>query len=662
MQRNTRMKRRYINGFNGLRALGVIAVILYHLNPDVFRGGYLGVPIFMVLSGYLITDHLLADLRQKGHYDYRGFWLRRIKRLYPTLITMLMATAGYIVLFQRDLLANLHRIVGTNLIYLYNWWQIFNGQSYFERFANNESPFTHLWTLSIEGQFYLLWPLLVLGIWRWSKKKKATVFWTSIGLAVVSAGLMALLFNPSADPSRIYYGTDTRAFSILLGCALAVVWPSGELRDKLAVADRIGIDLIGLVGFAGMVWLTLALDARSSWLYRGGMVLFSLFTVLLVAVVAHPGADWDRLLTNPLFNWLGSRSYGIYLYQFPVMIFFESRMRNIADHPILYPVIEVILILLLSEASYRFIERPLARFDYRQTWTWVKTLFTTPNNRGMLRQRFVAGIMSLIMILGLIGVIQAPSVRANTADHSDLAKTIKKNAAQTKKENAKIAAAARSSAAESRKAASDKSLSESLSISASKSSAAEESEAAKNPVNQDLEKYGLTQVQLHAAQNLQITGIGDSVMLGSAEGYKRIFPKMYLDATVSQQVYTIQPKIKGLLQQGLVATNVLVGLGTNGSFQANDLDEIMHLFGPDRNVFWINVHVPTRAWQNQVNADLAAGAKRFANLHVIDWYSYSKAHEDWFAKDDVHPNPTGSPYYYTYVAKQILTTLAAADK
>ncbi|WP_261805803.1 acyltransferase family protein [Lapidilactobacillus luobeiensis] len=665
MQRSTRVKKRYIHGFDGLRALGVIAVISYHLNPAVFRGGYLGVPVFMVLSGYLITDHLLLDLKQKQHYDFKGFWLRRLKRLYPTLITMLMATAAYIVLFQRALLENLQRIVLSNLFYLYNWWQVFDHQSYFERFANNESPFTHLWTLSIEGQFYLVWPLIVMLIWRFSKKnKRRNVLLTSLGLALLSAALMTILFRPDVDPSRVYYGTDTRAFSILLGCALAVVWPSGSLRSKLARTDRITIDLVGLAGFAGMIWLTLALDDHSTWLYRGGMLLFSLFTVLLVAVVAHPGADWDRLLTNPVFKWLGSRSYGIYLYQFPVMIFFESHFRNIADHPFLYPLIEVSLILVISEVSYRFVERPLARFDYRQTWSWCRRLFQKNQGRRLIKQRITAACLSLIVIIGLVGVIQAPRVQANTANHSQLAQTIKRNTLATKKENAKIAAQARSDAAERRKAASDKSLSRSLSIAASKSSAAAEAEAAKNPVNQDLEKYGLTQVELHAAQNLQLTGVGDSVMLGSAEGYKRIFPKMYLDAAISQQVYSIQPKLQELLDQGVVAPVVLIGLGTNGSFYNSDLDGIMHQLGPHRTVFWINVHVPTRPWQNQVNSDLEAGAKRFSNLHIVDWYDFSKNHQAWFASDDVHPNPTGSPYYYSFVAKQILTTLAAenADK
>ncbi len=219
-------RRRYITGFDGLRTIGVLGVILYHLRPELFKGGYLGVPIFMVVSGYLITDGLVMEITRTGRFNFKNFWLKRIRRLYPALLVVLFGTAAYITLFARGLLHNLHAIIATNLVYLYNWWQIANGQSYFARFADGESPFTHLWTLSIEGQFYLVFPLLVLllfGIFRLSKGKMAGI---TLGLAGASAIWMGVLYKITAggahfDPSRLYYGTDTRVFAILLGAALA---------------------------------------------------------------------------------------------------------------------------------------------------------------------------------------------------------------------------------------------------------------------------------------------------------------------------------------------------------------------------------------------------------------------------------------------------------
>lgn len=651
MEKKPRLKKsRYITGFDGLRTIGVIGVILYHLRPELFKGGYLGVPIFMVVSGYLITDLLLQEFDQNNRIDFKGFFIRRVKRLYPGLIAVLFATSAYITLFSQNLLHNLHMMVITNLAYVYNWWQIANGQSYFARFANGESPFTHLWTLSIEGQYYLVWPFIVLGLLM-LVKNRSKIFNIVFILAVLSGIEMAVLqfmAKPNADPSRLYYGTDTRAFAILLGAALAFIWPSTKLKAKIQTKQRVLLDSIGVVSLIGMLIMVFTVDAQSSFLYLGGMFLFSLLTMINVAVVAHPGADFNRLLSNPVFTWVGKRSYGLYLYQFPVMIFWENQFRDIADHPVLYPVIEVLIIVLLSELSYRYIENPVAHFDFKQTGAYLKALVTPSTKMGA--RRWISYAMIVILAIGSVGLIKAPSVKTDAANTSALANHLKETKADKKKQAADLAAA-KSSIAAAKKAKHDASASKSMSISQSK---AIESKAKEHPVNQQYEKYGLTQVQLQKAQDVGLTAVGDSVMKDGEPILKELFPKAYIDAAVSRQMVQSIGIVQNYANTGALADNVLIGLGTNGPFTPEQLDQMMKIIGPERNVFWVNVRVPTRAWQNDVNGLLKASAGKYKNLTIIDWYGYSNPHNDWFYDDLVHPNPTGNPYYGTYIAKAIL--------
>ncbi|MFD1671573.1 acyltransferase family protein [Agrilactobacillus yilanensis] len=642
-------KRRYITGFDGLRALGVLGVILYHMNPNVFKGGYLGVPIFFIISGYLITDQLVKQYQQKSSFDFKTFYKKRLKRLYPGLCAVLFTTGAYIVLFQRNLLENLHKIVLTNLLNVYNWWQIANGQSYFERFANNESPFTHLWTLSIEGQFYIVWPILLLVLLK-VLKKRSHIFNIIMILAVASGLLMAFLYQPTVDASRVYYGTDTRMFSILFGCALAVIWPSSHLRQDIERRDRVLLDTIGIVCFVGMAFLFMQLTDQGAALYRGGMFLFTFLATVLVGVIAHPGADWNSIFTNRLFHWIGSRSYGIYLYQFPVMIFFESKMTNIAEHQVAYHITEAIIILVISELSFRFIEQPMAKFDYSQTKVFFKQLFSLKNAQSTAT-KVVSGICVVILALGLTGVAQATTVKPAKANNSELAQKINKNKKDNSKRNASLAQKAKEANAEKLKLAKNASLSKSASLATQKSL---EKQAKAHPVNKDLEKYGLSQIELQKAQNLQITAFGDSVMLDGQSMLQRIFPQMIMKADVGKQMTAVPGEAQALADKGILADTVLVGLGTNGPFTPDQMDQLMRVFGPQRHVYWINVRVPTRDWQNNVNATLQDAVKKYKNLTVIDWYGYSNSHDEWFYDDRVHPNTDGGPYYAAFIAKHIL--------
>ncbi|MDT2697136.1 acyltransferase family protein [Enterococcus gallinarum] len=620
---NKRLKTsRYITGFDGIRTLAVIGVILYHLLPTQMRGGYLGVPVFFVVSGYLITDLLRQEWDQNGRIAVKDFYVRRMKRLYPGMVVMLLLSAAYITLFQRNLLNNLRGVVVSSLLYVNNWWQINHGLSYFDRFGN-ESPFTHLWSLAVEGQNYLIWPLLFILLMK-LVKNRGTIFKIVIGCSLLSALLLAIWYSPGADPTRVYYGTDTRLFSIWMGSALAFIWPSTHLKKEIPKKAKRVLNLAGGLSFIGLVITFFVLDDHLSFVYYGGMLLVSLLCTILVAVTAHPGASLNRWLTNPLFSYIGKRSYGIYLYQFPVMIFYEAKIGNVGENVLLHTLIEIVLILLISELSYRFIENPLRKFHYKDTFRTVRNWFSKP---VISRQKpwLLPGL--LVSLVALYGIATAP---VNYVDAQQ--QQLKENIAANKK------------AAEQTQKNANGSDTESTGENSSKATEAEQSV---------MEKYGLTEAQVKKAEELEITAFGDSVMLDATADLQEIFPKAVVDGDVGRQLYESPELIKALKEKDLLRDTVLIGLGTNGSFTETQFDNLMKEIG-DRKVYWINVRVPTQRWQNEVNSMLEKMAAKYDNMTLIDWYDSSNEHEEWFYEDRVHPNPDGMLQYCTLVSQAIL--------
>ena len=620
---NKRLKTsRYITGFDGIRTLAVIGVILYHLLPTQMRGGYLGVPVFFVVSGYLITDLLRQEWDQNGRIAVKDFYVRRMKRLYPGMVVMLLLSAAYITLFQRNLLNNLRGVVVSSLLYVNNWWQINHGLSYFDRFGN-ESPFTHLWSLAVEGQNYLIWPLLFILLMK-LVKNRGTIFKIVIGCSLLSALLLAIWYSPGADPTRVYYGTDTRLFSIWMGSVLAFIWPSTHLKKEIPKKAKRVLNLAGGLSFIGLVITFFVLDDHLSFVYYGGMLLVSLLCTILVAVTAHPGASLNRWLTNPLFSYIGKRSYGIYLYQFPVMIFYEAKIGNVGENVLLHTLIEIVLILLISELSYRFIENPLRKFHYKDTFRTVRNWFSKP---VISRQKpwLLPGL--LVSLVALYGIATAP---VNYVDAQQ--QQLKENIAANKK------------AAEQTQKNANGSDTESTGDNSSKATEAEQSV---------MEKYGLTEAQVKKAEELEITAFGDSVMLDATADLQEIFPKAVVDGDVGRQLYESPELIKALKEKDLLRDTVLIGLGTNGSFTETQFDNLMKEIG-DRKVYWINVRVPTQRWQNEVNSMLEKMAAKYDNMTLIDWYDLSNEHEEWFYEDRVHPNPDGMLQYCTLVSQAIL--------
>ena len=348
--------RRYAPGLDGLRALAVTAVVLYHLGLPWASGGLLGVGVFFTLSGYLITDILLGGQPRLG-----AFWGARARRLLPALLVLLALVPAWVAV-AGPATPGLGAAVAAALAYMSNWQLVFQHVSYFDRFAAPR-PLDHLWSLGVEEQFYLVWPLLLLlGVRLVRERRRPAglrprLALVTLVLAGASALEMALLYRPGFDASRVYYGTDTRAFELLIGAALAMVWPSRQLSPRVAGGARLLFDVAGTVALAAIAVLVWRTNEYSPFLYPAGFVLLSLATALLVAVLVHPAARLGRVLGVAPLRWLGVRSYAIYLWHLPVL----ALTTPAGEHRVqlLRATLQVGATVALAALSWRLVEEPV---------------------------------------------------------------------------------------------------------------------------------------------------------------------------------------------------------------------------------------------------------------------------------------------------------------
>jgi peptidoglycan/LPS O-acetylase OafA/YrhL len=380
MPEPVRGDQRYLPGLDGLRALAVAAVVAYHLDLGWAQGGLLGVGVFFTLSGYLITDILLGQWDRAGRLRLSDFWLGRARRLLPALIVMLIVVAIWMAVANATQLPGLRGDVVAAALYASNWWYIGEHTSYYAQFSP-PTPLDHLWSLAVEEQFYLVWPWLLLlgllGVGALRRRRGSTASGSAsagpdarrlrlgarcglaiaaIAIATVSAVAMSLLYHPGHDPTRVYEGTDTRAFGLLIGAALAMVWPTGRKRPSAAVSwtlDAAGA--AGLVVILVLVWRT---NEYSAFLFRGGLVLLSAATALVVAAVATPGSRFGRVLGCGPLRWLGVRSYGIYLWHYPVIVLTAPPLGGMTG---VRAVAVTAGSVAIAALSWRFVEEPIRR-------------------------------------------------------------------------------------------------------------------------------------------------------------------------------------------------------------------------------------------------------------------------------------------------------------
>lgn len=611
---------RYIRSLDGLRGIAVLAVIAYHLNFPWASGGLLGVTIFFVLSGYLITNLLVIEYERNNRIDLKNFWIRRARRLLPAMFTVLFAVTAWATLFAQPFLERLREDFIPALFYYSNWWYIFQDLSYFEAMST-PSLLTHFWSLAIEEQFYIIWPLLIAGAFLSNLNKKQMIKLTLL-LALLSALLMALFYSPTADPSRVYYGTDTRAFSLLIGAALAFIWPSHKLSKTIPASLRRSLDAIGAFSLTAILIMIVIVNQYDSFLYRGGMLLASLLTALLLAVLIHPASKISSLMTFKPLTWIGERSYGIYLWHYPVILLTSPQIST-TETRILTIAVQLALTLVLAALSYKYIEDPIRKGAIGSFYAKLRNREWTIKHTTNW-QWFSVGCVILFMTVSFVGLgsqsIGVSQTEISSAVEHDPSSTKEVTVEEEEAENDETSPSGNDGKVEE----------------------AADSEAASEEATEP-EK---------AATDYNISIIGDSVMVNVEPFIKTYFPNATVDASIGRQMHESTALIKSMSQNNTLGDIVIIALGSNGSFTPRQLSDTIEAIGSERQTFLINSRVP-RNWESIVNGRLAEAAKNQSTVHLIDWYTNSNGHNEYFANDGIHLTQTGAKAYAAMIAAEV---------
>jgi peptidoglycan/LPS O-acetylase OafA/YrhL len=646
-----------------LRAFAVIAVLLYHADLAWIPGGFLGVEVFFVISGYLITALLLAEWRQRGRIDLKTFWLRRARRLLPALYVLLVVTLAFAVVFLPGEVAGLRGDVLAAFGYATNWYLIFGQESYFEA-VGRPSLLQHLWSLAVEEQFYLIWPpilafMLCIGATRLGRRRVLTVALFGAGTSAVA---MALLYAPGVDPSRIYYGTDTRTTGLLFGAALAFLWSPGEKyrpsearhrRLKLAGRGRFRrrwgwtapllLDILGFAALGALTWFCLNLGEFQPFLYMGGFALVGVATAATIMAVVHPytliGA---RLLGSAPLRWIGVRSYGIYLWHWPVFMVTRPELDVPFDgFPLL--ALRLAATILLADLSYRYIETPIRRGALRRAW---KTLREARGPlRWRLRLQWASVLMPILASCALLGVAVAQAKPPEKPSYLASMKPV--HTAEQMPHTSSTAGI---------ETPQEKSPTlEQEDVQQAEDNSPGFKNEVRDPIKADEAAKKTSESRTIGSSGFtgSVSAIGDSVMLGSVRGLQKGIPGlMVVDAEVGLQVYAAIDTLRYRRATGQLGEVVVVHLGNNGTFTKGQFDEIMRILsGVDRVVF-VNVNVP-RAWEEPNNETIAEGVERYPNAVLADWHSASTDRPELFYRDGYHLRPVGQRIYADLVSSHL---------
>lgn len=611
-------KRRYIKELDGIRAISVIMVLAYHLKLALFKSGFLGVTVFFVLSGYLITGILISEVEEEGTIDLKNFWLRRIRRLVPAVMSMAVviifvsAVVNRIIFTKgcKDFLAS---VLGFN-----NWWQIFNKISYFEA-AGVPSPFTHCWSLAIETQFYLIYPLILLGIYKLVKSRgegranRGLLFaGVTLLLALISVILMIVLFDPQQDASRVYYGTDTRAFSLLFGALLAILWEYRMVPRRLSASVNM---VLGSVSFAVLLVMTIAINGSSNFWYRGGQFFGTILTVLMVYAVSGRKTWLSRFLSNPVLKWMGDRSYSIYLWHYPIILLISKGIK--ASWWI--TLIEIVLSVVLAELSYRFIETPIRHGIIGE---YLNILRSRPKSRQEKKRQIQVARRSLKVMAGTFVLTVSLILCMIFVPKKNALDTLQKREAKAK-ETGKMT----------------------------------EEQLAKQKANGSESEDTICTADLtddEILEGLNLLLIGDSIAVDVTDDFYEIFPNSVSDTKIGRITSLGKQVLDSYIDEKKWEGEGVIFASLSNSPINGELEDIREKIGKDMPLFLTTVRIPHDTFEEESNSKIKKFVEENDHTYLIDWYAASEGHDEYFDEDDTHLLSAGAKAYAKCIKEAVL--------
>jgi peptidoglycan/LPS O-acetylase OafA/YrhL len=614
----------YLPGLDGLRAVSVVAVLLYHYRNDrsLLPGGFLGVEVFFVISGYLITSLLLAEAKVWNRVDLRHFWSRRIRRLWPALLAMMLLTGLLVAVFYHQ---DLGRLRGDLAFGFYgeNWWHIVHGVSYVDIAADagRRQPFQHLWSLAVEEQFYVAWPLVfIFGMWLGRRR----LYVMTVGVALLSWAAM-VWFALHGNQNHAYLGTEARAYGPLDGALLAFVYP--PKRRPVSAGPHAGriLDGAALAALVGLAVLFATAHQTSTWVYVFGFLLTDLCTVVLITVIVNPAATIGRWLGSPPLRWIGLRSYGIYLWGIAIFEFTRPKL-DLHAPSLVTLALRVVLVTSVVEASFRYIETPVRNGLFRAAWNELTA--ATGERRRMLQQRWrIAGAVVVVATIGLCvaaGFAQPPNNLQITGGRSSVG-------------GGDCVLAARCA------------IPTAPTVTTTTTRGSGTGRGHLKPPT------ATTQPAVRSG-GWRVSAVGDSVLLGAAVDVEHTLTGpagggVLVNAAVSRHASTCIQVLQAFANQSVLAPLVIVHCGNNGALGAGFVDQVMQIAGPHRNVMFVNLKVP-RSWQDTDNAQLAQAVARYKNARIFNWNdlgSLLTPQNVYFYADGYHLTPAGRAYYATNV-------------